>query len=143
MKAFAVLLVFVAAPLAYGQDEAHLTEDQLLATVEAVNAAQNAVMRQGSDTSTVDDLFDLYTDDFVYEHEVYGGTYTRETLYQNTVNHLNRGGYTMTEDRYTILRRIPGRNAVAVERRENGGAIHLSVFEFRGAKVSRIVEYWE
>ncbi len=143
MKVIAAFLLVAAAPLAYGQDNADLTEDQLLTKVEEINAAQNAVMMQGSDTGTVDFLFSQYTDDFVYEHEVYGGTYSRETLYQNTVNYLNRGGYTLTEDRYTILRMIPGGNAVAVERRENGGAIHLSVFEFRGDKVSRIVEYWE
>jgi hypothetical protein len=38
---------------------------------------------------------------------------------------------------------IPGKNAVAVERRENSGAIRLSVFEFEGYKVSKIIEYWE
>jgi hypothetical protein len=35
-----------------------------------------------------------------------------------------------------------GYNAVAVERESSGGAKHLSVFEFKGEKVSKIVEYW-
>ena len=101
------------------------------------------VMMRGSTLADVDRLFAYYAADFTYVHEAYGGTYTREELYGNTVRNIEQGRYTLDEDRYTILRTIAGRNAIAVERRERGGARHLTVFEFEGPDVSKIIEYWE
>lgn len=143
MKIVSALLFTLLSASAMCAEEESLTADQLTSLVEQVTAAQNAVMRQGSTVEDADNLFAMYADDFTYVHEVYGGTYTREGLYANTVRYLKSGGYTMEVDRYEILRMIPGKDAVAVEREENSGAIHLAVFEFDGGKVSRIIEYWE
>lgn len=143
MKFIVLLLCSLLSFSAHGKDEASLTADQLQKKVEEVTSAQNKVMMSNSTSEDVDDLFAYYTDDFTYVHEVYGGTYSRDELYGNTVRHLENGGYTLDKDRYTILRAIPGKDAIAVERRENTGAVHLSVFEFRGPKVKRIIEYWE
>lgn len=50
----------------------------------------------------------------------------------------------LLKERYKILRILPGFGAAAVERLEvASGKIHLSVFEFEGNKVSKIIEYWE
>lgn len=123
-----------------------LSEAQLRAKVAEVTQAQNQVMLKGSDQTDVDVLFALYSDDFIYQHDVYGGQYSKEQLYANTMRLLAMGKYDKTEPRYQILNQIPGYNAVAVERQEvHNGVVqrHLAVFEFRGDKVSKIVEYWK
>lgn len=92
----------------------------------------------------VEALFSLYTDDFTYEHKVYGGVYTREELYNNSSRYLKAGQYQHTQGRYRILNILPGLNAAAVQRLEvESGNIHLAVFEFEGDKVAKIVEYWK
>jgi hypothetical protein len=143
MKWVTVLFALLLSVGACAEDAVESTTAQLENRVREVTAAQNQVMRRGSTVADVDRLFELYTDDFSYVHEVYGGTYSRKELYANTVRYLKMGGYTLDGDRYTIQRMIPGRNAVAVARLENTGAIHLAVFEFRGSRVSRIIEYWK
>lgn len=113
-------------------------------TIKAVNDAQNIAMLATATINDLDELFDMYTDDFVYVHKVYGGTYTREELYGNAAKYITTKHYKLTEGRYKILRILPGFGAAAVERLEvASGKIHLSVFEFEGNKVSRIIEYWE
>lgn len=115
----------------------------MILKVEEVTDAQNKVMMQGSTKADVDELFALYSSDFVYEHEAYGGAYSRETLYKNTLRVLDAGRYDMSSARYTITSTIAGDDAIAVERKEHTGATHLAVFEFKNGKVSRIVEYWK
>jgi len=91
----------------------------------------------------VDDLFSLYTDDFVYNHKVNGGTNTKEHLY-NTIKNLKIGRYKGAEGRYSILNVIPGFNAAAVERLEiESGVKHLVMFAFKGLQASKIIEYWK
>lgn len=143
MRFMALLLASFLALSVHAADGSALTSVELRNRVAEINAAQNAVTMRGSTAADVDRLFANYADDFTYVHEAYGGTYTRQQLYENTLRNLEAGRYTLDEDRYTILRTIAGRNAIAVERRERGGAIHLTVFEFAGTKVSRIVEYWK
>jgi hypothetical protein len=143
LKFTSLLLCFLLSFSALADDAGELTPGQLQSKVEEINAAQNSVLMSGSTVDEVDRLFAFYTDDFTYVHEVYGGTYSRAGLYGNTVKYLNSGGYNLEKDRYTILRMIPGKNAVAVERRDHKGDVHLAVFEFEGAKVARIIEYWE
>ncbi len=142
---YMVMLFFCFYSLqGYASETAELTSAELKSKVVEINNAQNKVMMLGSTTADVDVLFSLYTEDFVYIHEIYGGTYTREHLYNNTVKYLKKGGYKRVDDRYKIIRMIPGLNAVAVERLEtDDGAKHLAVFEFEGSKVKKITEYWE
>lgn len=120
-----------------------LSQQKLTELVIQLNDAQNKVMKKGSTLADVDALFDLYTEDFTYVHEVYGGVYTREHLYRNTTRYLKSGGYNKTKDRYLILNTILGDNAVAIQRLEDSGAMHLSVIEFDGEKVQKIIEYWK
>ncbi|AKS41506.1 hypothetical protein [Wenzhouxiangella marina] len=121
-----------------------LSEDEIRQLVDRVNRAQNGMMRRGSDAGDVDALFDLYTEDFTYVHEVHGGVYTRDELYANSMRYAEAGQYQFTEDRYRILHVLPGLDAAAVQRLESSsGKKHLAVFEFEGGKVSRILEYWQ
>lgn len=123
-----------------------LSSEDLKNKVIEINKAQNKANRLETTVTDVDDLFSLYTDDFVYVHEVYGGTYTRADLYNNTVKYVKSGGYTSTNDRYKIVAMIPGFNSIAVQREQTYEGVtvkHLAVFEFSGDKVSRITEYWK
>lgn len=123
-----------------------LTSDELQAKIIAITEAQNKVMMRGSTAADVEALFSLYTPDFTYVHEVYGGVYTRDQLHANTLRALEAGRYNGSEPRYRVTAMIPGHNGIAVEREEihNGVANrHLAVFEFRDDKVSRIIEYWK
>lgn len=124
-------------------DQANANSHVLIEKIIEVNKAQNKVMWKNSTEADVNALFDLYSDDFVYIHEVYGGTYTRSHLYNNTMKYLQSGGYTMTHDRYEIKQYIVGLDAVAVERKEHGGGLHLAVFEFKNDKIAKITEYWK
>ncbi len=136
----------LVARFARAEDMPPLTADALRQKVIEITDAQNKVMLRGATEADVARLFSLYTDDFTYLHEAYGGSYTREELHGNTVRLLKRGIYDRTTPRYVLISTIPGHNSIAVEREETHGGVtarHLAVFEFRGSKVSRIIEYWK
>ncbi|MBU1618388.1 MAG: hypothetical protein KJ556_02690 [Gammaproteobacteria bacterium] len=123
-----------------------LSADELKARIIEINTLQNKVMLKGSVPADVDNLFAFYTDDFVYRHDVYGGHYSKDELYSNTLRLLAMGKYDKTEPRYRIISQIPGYNAIAVERQEKHKGVvknHLAVFEFRQDKVTKIIEYWK
>lgn len=140
--------LFIAASLLMCSAVLHannqeLSADEIAKKVAAITQAQNTMMLAGSSKEDIDALFALYSEDFVYVHEVYGGTYSREQLYHNSLNNQQAGRYTLTEPRYQILHVLPGLNAAAVQRRElKSGKVHLTLFEFKGEKVSKVIEYW-
>lgn len=141
-----MMLCCLSAFFASADDSKVLAAEALQAKVLEVTEAQNKVMLKGSTPADVDALFALYHPDFVYVHEAYGGAYSRAMLYNNTLKLQAMGKYNLTAPRYRIVAQIPGYNAVAVKREElsqGQSQSHLSVFEFRGDKVSRIVEYWK
>ncbi|MCT6698398.1 hypothetical protein [Rheinheimera sp. 4Y26] len=141
-----LFLGFCCGAAAQPADARVLDAEELKAKVVAITDAQNKVMLKGSSQADVDALFAMYHADFVYQHQVYGGEYSREKLYANTLRLQAMGKYNLTAPRYQIQAQIPGYNAVAVQRMEmQQGAVHhhLAVFEFRGDKVSRIIEYWQ
>ena len=146
MRSLILVLAIFSAPIAQAADTVPPSSDELKAKVIEVTDAQNKVMMHGSTVADVDKLFSLYADDFTYIHEAYGGTYTKDELYGNTIRLLERGIYSKTEPRYILVSTIPGHNAIAVERQETHKGTtskHLAVFEFREGKVSKIIEYWK
>jgi hypothetical protein len=146
MKSLFFSLGMLAAPFVQAANPHILSADELKDKVTEVTDAQNKVMMQGSTAADVDKLFSLYTDNFVYIHEAYGGTYTRDELYGNTIRLLERGIYNKPEPRYILISTIPGYNSIAIERQETHKGVtskHLAVFEFRDGKVSKIIEYWK
>lgn len=146
-----LLLALQAACMARANDAGIVTSQALTASelvnrVEQINRLQNQSMLKTTTVADVDALYQHYTDDFSYVHPVYGGTYSRQQLYQNHLNNLKAGRYQATTARYRIVSVIAGHNAVAIERQEVHQGVssnHLSVFEFDGSKVSRIIEYWK
>ncbi len=144
MKWVFAILVFSLSYIVSAQQVPELSRKQVEELIEKVNLAQNKVMMRNSTTQDVDALFAMYSDDFTYVHAAYGGTYSRETLMGNTLRIQKAGRYNLDQGRYKVLRIIPGLNAAAVERVENqSDKVHLSVFEFKDGKVSKIIEYWK
>ncbi|HYD80535.1 MAG TPA: hypothetical protein VEC06_12065 [Paucimonas sp.] len=144
MKKLFALVGLLICLSCYADESAELAPDEIKTLVSEVNGAQNKMMMLGSKMDDVDALFAMYSDDFTYIHEAYGGTYSRELLYGNASRNVKAGRYKLTRDRYRILNILPGLNAAAVERLElDSGKVHLSVFEFKGKKVSKITEYWK
>lgn len=137
-----LLLMTFSSFFIQGRTIETLNQQQLIQRVEQINELQNKVLMKGSTTKDADTLFAQYTDDFIYVHEVYGGTYSRKGLFKNTIKYLKEGKYQMTTPRYQVIQTMTGLNAISVLRKQDDGEIHLSVFEFRGSKVSKIIEYW-
>lgn len=119
-----------------------LSAVQIAAIVQQATAALNDVARQGATQAQADQLFALYSADFVYQHDKYGGVYPREQLYRNTLRMIQNGGDKSQTDRYQLLQILPGESSAAVLRLTRDGEQHLSVFEFSGDKISKIKEYW-
>ena len=98
---FFVGLLMSVTCFATGNTE--LSNERIKELVAAVNDASNRMMLKGSKVEDIDALFSMYTDDFVYIHEIYGGLYTREKLYNNSVKNMKAGRYKMDEGRYKVL----------------------------------------
>lgn len=98
----------------------------------------------------IDRIFELFTDGFTYIHPKYGGTYTREDLYNGYVRNQKNGGYNGETIDIKILNKIVGLNAIVVkriyvEKKDDGikeGESQMTLFEFNKGKISRIFEYW-
>ncbi len=139
-----ILLNFVCSAGAKEQATAvkTLSAGQIAAIVQQATVALNDVARKGATPAQADQLFALYSTGFVYQHDKYGGVYTREQLYRNTLRMIQHGGDNSQTDRYQLLQILPGESSAAVLRLTRDGEQHLSVFEFSGDKISKIKEYW-
>ncbi len=108
------------------------------------------IFQKNSTVAEIDMLFDIFTADFTYSHPRYGGTYTRDDLYEGYVRNLKNGAYNGTVTDIRILKKITGLNAVVVQKRfvektSTGikeGDPEMTLFEFRDGRISRIIEYW-
>lgn len=139
-----MLLSMCLCPPVLADELVGLSAEEMKAIVMEVNQAQNKMMMRGSTVADVDALFAYYPEDLVYVHDVYGGVYTREGLYRNAAKYAASGHYRLEKDRYRIVQMIAGHQAVAVERLElASGKHHLTVFEFKGKKLAKILEYWK
>ncbi|WP_105166774.1 hypothetical protein [Pseudoalteromonas sp. T1lg23B] len=146
MKQILLGVLVLFSTLVSASQVENLAKEQLQERVHVINTLQNAILMKDSKVADVDALFANFTDDFEYVHEVYGGTYSRQHLYDNYVKFLHAGNYKRTTPRYKIMTMLAGHNAVAVERQQMlDGKLesHLSVFEFKGRKISKIIEYWQ
>jgi len=144
MKLMFAILMFSLSILVSAQEKQDVSGRQVEELIEKINHAQNKVMMRNSTPQDIEALFAMYSDDFTYVHAAYGGVYSRETLLGNTLRIQKAGRYNLDEGRYKILRVITGLNGAAIERQEHKSEkIHLSVFEFKDGKVSKITEYWK
>lgn len=108
------------------------------------------IFQANSTIEDIDAAFKLFTNDFTYVHPKYGGTYTREDLYNGYIRNQKNGGYNGTVIDIKIENKIIGLNAIVIEKRfiekKDGeikeGKLEMTLFEFRDGKISRIHEYW-
>lgn len=108
------------------------------------------VFQQNSTLTDIDNIFDLFTDDFTYVHPKYGGVYTREDLYNGYKRNQENGGYDGSVVDIKVEKIIYGLNAITVSKRfitkEHDkvveGEEQMALFEFKNGRISMIKEYW-
>ncbi|AEM71735.1 hypothetical protein Murru_2704 [Allomuricauda ruestringensis DSM 13258] len=108
------------------------------------------VFQADSTPEDVDNIFELFTNDFTYVHPQYGGVYTREDLYNGYMRNQNNGGYDGSVVDIKVENKILGLNAIAVSKRfikkEAGkiveGEAQMALFEFKEGKIYKITEFW-
>lgn len=119
-----------------------LSNDELMAIFKAYTQAKNSVFRKGSTPEDVDKLYAFYTADFIYDHPGYGGEYSREHLYTNTLRFQKQGRYADNKPR--ILKRVLfGKSSLVVEE-ENADTkkIYICIIKFKKDKIYYIEELW-
>ena len=125
-------------------------QDSLNHTLNQYYKLNLIVFQQNSTSKDIDDIFELFTDDFTYVHPNYGGVYTREDLYKGYKRNQGNGGYDGSVVDIQIENSIYGLNAITVSKRfitkENGktveGDAQMALFEFKNGKIFMIKEYW-
>jgi len=143
-----LLLGTVSKINAQEANQAH--KDSLNSIVTKYYELNLEVFQVNSKVEDIDNLFRLFTADFTYIHPKYGGTYSREDLYNGYKRNQQNGGYNGTIADIKIVNKIIGLNAVVIEKKfveKKGNEIkegnaEMTLFEFKNGKISRIFEYW-
>lgn len=129
--------------------EAH--KDSIRKVVEEYYSLNLKVYQRNSTRDDIDNLFNLFTDDFVYVHPKYGGEYSRKDIYEGYINNQKNGSYDGSIADVKIKNMITGLNALATDRvylkKGESGKLEevdpgMTLFEFRDGKISKIFEYW-
>ncbi|MBO0340410.1 nuclear transport factor 2 family protein [Flagellimonas profundi] len=132
------------------QVETIVQSDTILNVLDEYYKLNLKVFQADSTPEDVDNIFELFTDDFTYVHHHYGGVYTREDLYNGYMRNQKNGGYDGSVVDIQVENKIVGLNAIAVSKRfikkDEGkiveGEAQMALFEFKDGKISRIYEYW-
>lgn len=143
-------LVLLATNQIVAQEATEAHQDSLETIVKKYYDLNLKIFQANSKVEDIDNIFELFSDDFTYVHPKYGGTYTREDLYNGYVRNQKNGGYDGKVTDIKILNKIVGLNAVVTQKcfveRKDGkikdGEPQMTLFEFRKGKISRIFEYW-
>jgi ketosteroid isomerase-like protein len=125
-------------------------KDSLNHTLNQYYKLNLKVFQQNSTLKDIDNIFELFTDDFTYVHPKYGGIYSREDLYDGYKRNQKNGGYDGSVMDIKIENIIYGLNAITVSKRfitkQEGkrveGNEQMALFEFKNGKISKIKEYW-
>jgi len=137
------LIQFLFINPSYSQDTKSLTKDELKSVFLEYQKTANKLFSEHGTIADADKLYsEFYTEDFEYNHPAYGGIYSKELLYNNTIKYLKKGGYKDSPKRETI-NIIIGLNAIVVEQQyENDEETTMTLFKFRENKIYYIEEYW-
>lgn len=136
---------------ARAQDVTAGHKDSLRSVVEQYYSLSLKIYQQNSVKDDIDKLFSLFTDDFVYVHPKYGGSYSRSDLYEGYINNQKSGRYDGSIADVKIRNFIAGLNALVTDRvyfrKGASGELEevdpgMTLFEFRDGKISKILEYW-
>lgn len=126
-------------------------KDSLRIAVEQYYSLSIKIYEQNSVKDDIDELFNLFTDDFVYVHPKYGGSYSRNDIYEGYINNQKNGSYNGSITDVKIKNLIIGLNALVTDRvyirKAASGELEevdpgMTLFEFRNGKISKIFEYW-
>lgn len=147
---FKLILFLLVTCAMYGQETTKAHKDSLDAVVKKYYELNVKIFQSNSTPKDIDNVFELFTEDFTYVHPKYGGTYTRQKLYDGYIKNQKSGRYLGTIEDIEILNKIIGLNAVVTQKRfvENKdgeikkGKPEMTLFEFKNGKISRIFEYW-
>lgn len=134
----------------HAQEATRVHKDSLNSIVAKYYELNFIIFQANSTVENIDEVFDLFTEDFTYTHPKYGGVYTREVLYNGYVRNQKNGGYDGSVIEIKIINKIVGLNAVVIEKRfvrkEEEGSHEeepdMTLFEFKNGKISKIFEYW-
>lgn len=144
-----IFLVVLTLNEISAQDATKAHKDSLNSLVSKYYDLNLRIFQASSSIEDIDNVFELFTDDFTYVHPKYGGTYTREDLYNGYVRNQKSGGYDGKVTNIKIQNKIIGLNAVVVNKifvKKDGGITDgepkMTLFEFVDGKISRIFEYW-
>ncbi|SFZ92418.1 hypothetical protein SAMN05428642_102712 [Flaviramulus basaltis] len=145
-----IFLILLTTNKIIAQDATKAHKDSLETIVYKYYDLNLKIFQENSTVNDIDNAFELFTDDFTYVHPKYGGIYTREDLYNGYVRNQKNGGYDGKITDIKILNKIVGLNAVVVQKsfvekkdsKIKDGEPEMTLFEFRGGKISRIFEYW-
>ena len=151
LKVLALIMLMVTIVYqGISQEATKAHKDSLDVVVTQYYDLNLKIFQQDSTIEDIDTAFELFTEDFTYVHPKYGGTYTREDLYNGYARNQKNGGYDGKVTDIKIENKIIGLNAVVVEKRfvekKDGelmdGKPEMTLFEFKDGKISRIFEYW-
>ncbi|WP_034058323.1 nuclear transport factor 2 family protein [Lacinutrix jangbogonensis] len=145
-----ILLLFFTTQQMRAQDVTKAHKDSLNILVKKYYDLNLKTFQSNSSIEDIDRIFELFTDDFTYVHPKYGGTYTREDLYNGYVRNQKNGRYDGSIITIKVLNKIIGLSAVVVHRvyvqKKDDGIkeeeAQMTLFEFKKGKISRIYEYW-
>ena len=144
-----ILLLFLTSSI-NAQEATRAHKDSLNTIVAKYYELNLGIFQANSTVEDIDEVFELFTEDFTYIHPKYGGVYTREVLYNGYIRNQKNGGYDGSVIEIKILNKIVGLNAVVVEKifvrkKNESGKVkepQMTLFEFRNGKISKIFEYW-
>lgn len=133
------------------QNELNTAQDSLNHLLNEYYRLNVIVFQPNSTIEDIDNIFELFTDDFTYVHEQYGGVYTRQDLYNGYKRNQENGGYDGEVTDIKVNSKIFGYNAIAVSKsfmlKKEGsvetGDPQLTLLEFKDGKIFRITEYWK
>jgi hypothetical protein len=145
-----ITLLFGGLYLAQAQQNDITHKDSLNYVLNQYYKLNLKVFQQNSTLEDIDNIFNLFTDDFTYVHPKYGGVYTREDLYNGYKRNQDNGGYDGSVIDIKIENIIYGLNAITVSKRfikeEDGNVVEgdeqMALFEFKNGKIKMIKEYW-
>ncbi len=153
MKSYTIILLtllILGITSSRAQDGLSTSKDSLSPILDKYYELNLKVFQANSTQEDIDNIFELFTDDFTYVHPNYGGVYTRDDLFNGYVRNQKNGGYDGSVINIGVENKILGLNAVAVSKRfikREGGEIvegeaQMALFEFKEGKIFRITEFW-
>ena len=144
-----LIIILFTANIVAAQEISNTHKDSLNAIILKYYDLNLKIFQANSTVNDIDKVFDLFTENFTYIHPKYGGTYSRDDLYDGYVRNQKNGGYNGNVIDVEISNKIVGLNAAAVEKRyiekNTSGTkkqLEMTLFEFKEGKISRIFEYW-